>query len=110
MEFRIEKATRPVVMSLLLLSPALFAQPELRYEAWHGHSRPPHIKKAGNMGTLTITESGVSFEEHYKDGKAPKHPHSWNWKYEDIQQLTVSPKSLKVLTYKDNKWKLGADR
>jgi len=62
------------------------------------------------MGTLTFTDAGVSFEETYKDGKKPKHPHAWRWDYQDIQQLEIAPKSLTVLTYKDNKWKLGADR
>jgi hypothetical protein len=110
MEFRIEKRTRAVLTGLILLTPAVFAQEPLRYEVWHRHSRPPHLKKAGNTGTLTITGSGVSFEETYKDGKAPKQPHSWQWKYDDIQQLKIAPKSLTVLTYKDNQWKLGADR
>ena len=97
-------------MGLVLLAPAAFAQQEFRYQAWHGHSRPPHVKKAGNMGTLTITDAGVSFEETYKDGKKPEHPHAWRWAYQDIQQLKMGPTSLTVLTYQDNKWKLGADR
>ena len=57
MAFRIEKRTRALLIGLTLLAPAVFAQ-ELRYDVWHGHSRPPHIKKAGNMGTLTITDRG----------------------------------------------------
>ena len=110
MEFRIEKRALALLSGLVLLAPAGFAQQEFRYDAWHGHSRPPHIKRAGNMGTLTITDSGVAFEETYKDGKKPKHPHAWRWDYQDIQQLKLAPKSLTVLTYRDNKWKLGADR
>jgi hypothetical protein len=110
MAFRIETRTRALLTGLVLLTPPVFAQQDFRYEAWHGHSRPPHVKKAGNLGALTITNSGVSFEETYKDGKKPKHPHSWRWDYQDIQQLKIAPKSLTVLTYKDNKWKLGADR
>ena len=58
------------------------------------------------MGLLTITSSGVSFEE----GKKAKHPHAWRWSYQDIQQLKLGPKSLTVLTYQDDKWKLGLDR
>jgi hypothetical protein len=108
-EFRIEKRTGALLIILALLAPAAFAQ-DLHYDVWHGHSRPPHIKKAGNMGTLIITDAGVSFEETYKDGKKPKHPHAWRWEYQDIQQLKIDLKSLTVLTYKDNKWKLGADR
>jgi hypothetical protein len=110
MEFRTEKRTRAVLTGLILLGTAVFGQEPLRYDVWHGHSRPPHLKKAGSTGTLTITGSGISFEETYKDGKGPKHPHAWQWKYDDIQQLTVAPKSLTVLTYNDNQWKLGADR
>jgi hypothetical protein len=59
---------------------------------------------------LTITDSGLSFQESYLNKKKPKHPHAWSWSYQDIQQLEVAPKTLRVLTYKDNKWKLGADR
>jgi hypothetical protein len=108
MAFRIEKRTRALLISLALLAPAAFAQ-DLRYDVWHGHSRPPHIRKAGNTGTLTITGSEVSFQERY-EGKKPKHPHAWRWNYENIQQLKIAPKSVTILTYKDNKWKLGADR
>src|ERR1017187_9352127 len=109
MEFRIEKRTGALLIGMALLAPPTFAQ-GLSYDVWHGHSRPPHMKKAGNMGTLTITEAGVSFEETYQNGKKPKRPHAWRWDYQDIQQLKIAPKSVTVLTYKDNKWKLGADR
>jgi len=109
MEFRIEKRTGAILIGLALLAPASFAQ-DFRYDAWHGHSGPPLIVKAGNMGTLTITDTGVSFEETYKNGKKPRHLHAWRWDYQDIQQLKIAPKSMTVLTYKDNRWKLGADR
>lgn len=109
MEFRIEKRTGALLVGVALLASVAFGQ-SLSYDVWHGHSRVPNILKAGNMGALTITDSGVSFEETYKDGKKPKHPHAWRWDYQDIQQLKIAPKSVTVLTYKDNKWKLGADR
>lgn len=111
MEFRSQKAFGSVTVLALLLTPAALPQQQFRYEVWHGHSRPPHIKKAGNPGTLVITDKAVSFEESYAGRKKrPKHPHAWSWSYQDIQQLEVAPKSLRVLTYKDNKWKLGSDR
>lgn len=105
----------------MLFVPAAFSQQQFRYEVWHGHTRPPHPvwrgqlapglkKKFGNPGTLTITAEGVTFEESYAGKKKPKHPHAWTWSYQDIQQLEIAPKTLRVLTYKDNKWKLGADR
>lgn len=96
------------------MASASFAQQELRYEVWRGQSRvahlPPHFKKVGNMGTLTVSPSGIAFEETGKDGKKPKHPQSWRWAYDDIQQLKISPKTLTVLTYSDSGWKFGADR
>ena len=111
MEFRSQKTVGAIIGLALLLAPAAFSQQQFRYEVWHGHSRPPHIKKAGNRGTLVITDSGVSFEEAYTGKKnKPKHPHTWSWSYQDIQQLEIAPRELRVLTYKDNRWKLGADR
>ena len=95
---------------MALLAPAVFAQQSFEYEASHRHSRPPHIQKAGGVGALKLDATGVSFEESYKAGKAPKHPHAWHWAYQDIEQLKIEPKSLTVLTYQSNKWKLGADR
>jgi hypothetical protein len=110
MEFRIEKRALALLSGLALLAPASVAQQDLLYDVWHGHSRPPNIRKAGNMGTLSITDAGVSFEETYKNGKSPKHPHAWRWDYQDIRQLKIESNSLTVLTYKSNKWKLGAGR
>lgn len=110
MALRIEKRISALLVGLGLLATPLLAEPEFRYEAWHGHSRPPHIKRAGKMGTLTITSLGVSFEEAKKEGKKSKPKHTWRWSYQDIQQLKIGPKSLTVLTYQDNKWKLGVDR
>ncbi len=92
---------------------ASFAQ-QLQYQVWRGKSRvvnlPPHFRKVGNMGMLTVSDKEIAFEETGKGGKEPKHPKAWRWAYQDIQQLTISPESLIVLTYRDNAWKLGADR
>ncbi len=102
MEFRIEKRTGALLISLVLLAPAAFTQ-VLNYDVWHGHPLPPHVRKNGSMGTLTITGESVSFTEI-------GHLHAWRWDYRDIQQLKIGHKSLTVLTYQDNKWRLGADR
>ena len=121
MEFRSQKTVGSIIGLALLLVPAAFSQQEFRYQVWHGHTRPPRPvwhgrvvprfqKKFGNPGTLTVTAQGVSFEESYAGKKKPKHPHAWSWSYSDIQQLEIAPKMLRVLTYQDNKWKLGADR
>ena len=114
MALRIETRTGALLMGLAWAAVAGFGQETLRYEVWHGHSRvqslPPHIKRTGNTGTLTISATGVAFTESYKNGKPPKHPHTWQWKFDDIQQLTVLPQQLKVLTYVDHRWKAGLDR
>ncbi len=107
MALRIEKRIGAFLIGLLLV-PALFAQQSFQYEVRHRQLRVPFT--ADDRGTLTIDATGVSFEEKYKEGKAPKHPHTWHWDYRDIQQLKIEPKALTVLTYKDSKWKLGADR
>jgi hypothetical protein len=70
------------------------------YEVRHQHWRK------GAMGTLRISPDGISFDEHGTKNKGD----SRSWRYEEIQQLTVSPFELRVLTYEDSKWKLGRDR
>jgi len=64
--------------------------------------RHEHLRK-GCTGTLTVDELGVSF-------RAANGKHMWNWTYGDIQQLTLSPVEIGVLSYEDESWKLGADR
>ncbi len=68
------------------------AQFEVRHE---------HLRKGCN-GILTIDENGVSF--------AGQKDHKWVWKFQDIQQLKLAPDELNILTYKDSKLRLGADR
>lgn len=109
MAFRTEKRVIAIIAGVVLSS-VLSAQQSLQYEAWHVHPRPPHIKRSDGPGTLTITDAGIAFQETYQENKTPKRPHVWRWNFQDIQQLKVTPKSLTVLTYTDNKWKLGADR
>ena len=111
MEFRIEKRACAFLSGLLLFAPAAFAQQEFHYEAWHAHSRVTNMMmKARGFGRLTISSTGVSYQEITVNGEAPKHPHAFKWNYQDIQQLQMAPRSLTVTTYKDNNWKLGADR
>jgi len=92
MEFRVEKAA----LAVLMLAGPLAA--ELRYDVRHDH-----LLKGGT-GTLSVAADGISFAE---TGKAK---HAWQWRWEDIEQLQVFPKTVIVLTYRDNPWKLGADR
>lgn len=94
MEFRIEKTISAILM--------------LSFAAWGGplsvQVRHRHLRK-GATGQIEIGESSISFKEAGKSSK-----HSWEWKYEDIQQLTLSPTELRILSYDDAKWQLGRDR
>jgi hypothetical protein len=63
--------------------------------------RHKHLN-GGCAGAMTVDETGVRFTGAKK--------HAWSWKYEDIQQLRLSPESIYILTYKDSKLRLGEDR
>ena len=78
-----------------LILVALLAQAE-QFPVRHRHLN------GGCEGTLTVDERGVSFQ-------GPK-KHARSWTLQDIEQLTLSPGSIHILTYKDNKLLLGADR
>ena len=81
--------------SCLILAGALYAaaaQFPVRHLHLHG----------GCNGLLTVDENGVSFA-------GPK-GHAWKWQLQDIQELKLAPDSVTVLTYQDNKWRLGLDR
>lgn len=103
MALRVEKTACAAGVIALCLAPAVFAQKEFRLEARHDHWRKYC------SGVLRIDANGVSYE-----GSAPKKKekdrHVWRWPYRDIQQLMVAPGVVRVLTYKDVTWKLGADR
>jgi hypothetical protein len=70
-----------------------------KFDVWHRHWRK------GAAGVLDVGPASISFEE-----KGKKAVHSRTWKYEDIQQLTLSLGELKIITYEDQKWQLGRDR
>ncbi|HYW47806.1 MAG TPA: hypothetical protein VE959_33370 [Bryobacteraceae bacterium] len=63
--------------------------------------RHTHVRKVCE-GTMTIDENGVSFRGLGKD--------SWTWKFEDIQELKLGPGGIHLLTYRDSKLRLGADK
>jgi len=93
MAFRIE--TR---IGLILVSAALVAGAQnvpVRHKHWRG----------GGNGELLVSRDGVSFTE---SGKGQRH--SRTWKYAEMQQLELSADTLRILTYEDQKWKLGRDR
>ena len=68
------------------------------YEARHEHLR------GYCTGKLTVDEQGVAFETEKKG-------HSWKLAYLDIQQMRVlDDGEVRLLTYQDRRWRLGADR
>ncbi len=97
MAFRTQKAICAFVVSLFC-GLAVAAEP-LTIPVRH-----THIRK-GALGEIVISESSMIFRESGK-----KQEHSREWAFEDIQQLSVAPHSLRILTYEDEKWKLGRDR
>ena len=62
--------------------------------------RHPHWRN-GCEGVMTVDENGVSFA-------GPK-GHAWTWKFQEIQELQLAPRSIHILTYRDSKLRLGAD-
>jgi hypothetical protein len=101
MAFRVKERTGIAVVIAFWVVPALFAQKELRFEVRHDHWR-----KSG-IGTLVIDQQGVSFQELNKKQKIR---HAGKWDYQEIQELKLSANKLTLVTYKDRKWLLGADK
>ena len=91
--------TTTVALLSLLAATAVSAADPLTFAARHRHLRK------GCVGEIRIGESSLSFRE-----AGNKKEHSWEWKYEDIQELFLGDGSLRVRTYADVSWKLGRDR
>jgi hypothetical protein len=101
MEFRIDKA----VFCLMLAMP-MFAQD---FAARHEHA------KGFCQGSVTITPERVSYKQFVPEQQArikdaSKQLHNFEWKMQDIQQLEVSPGSLRVLAYDERMSRMGTDR
>jgi hypothetical protein len=90
MEMAIGKAAISLILSCAASS--LWGQ---QFPARHQHS-PGFC-----AGTLTVDANGIRF--------SGRKSHTWNWPYAQIQQLTLYPGSIHILSYKDSSWKLGKD-
>lgn len=90
-------ALRVEAFALAFLSGAL-ATAELRYSVRHKHFL------GSGQGTLSISERGMHYREQGRSA------HRWDWTWNDVQQLLIAPRTLRVLTYEDNRWQLGRDR
>jgi hypothetical protein len=91
-----EMAIRKTAICLILAGAAWSQQaPAQQFPVRH-----QHVRKYCT-GTLTVDDAGITFQ-------SPKHE-SWNWPYQDIQRLTLTPQSIHILSYKDSSLLLGKD-
>ena len=106
MEHRSQKANRCVSLLVALLAIAPAGAAQLTYEVQH------HRALKNHAGVLTISETGVGYQQVLPEGKRKNHPklESVQFDYQDIQELWVSPDKLVLVTYKDPKWLLGVDK
>jgi hypothetical protein len=94
MAFRSEAPTG-AALAVLLCSTFAAAEP-LTFAVRHRHLRHE------GQGSLRVTEDGIRYEESGK-GAA----HSRQWKFEEIEQLTLGTATLRVRTYEDRRWPLS---
>lgn len=110
MEHGSKKARRIVTFLLALVAAAPAGAAELTYEVRH------HRALKNHSGVLTINDNGVSYQQALPKGKRnkqvkkPPKLESVRFDYQDIQELWVSADKLALVTYKDRKWLLGADK
>jgi len=97
MAFRSKAQTRALL--ILGLSASSFAAEPLTFEIRHRHVRH------GAAGTIRVADDRLTFEEGGKH-----QTHSRQWRFDDIQQLTLSREVLRILTYEDSKLKFVHDR
>jgi hypothetical protein len=90
-----EYGSQKAACCLVLLMAGRLGAAELTYEVRHHRALKDHF------GTLTVGEKGVSYQ--WKEQRV-------SFDYQDIQELSVSPEKLVVVTYKDRKWLLGVDK
>jgi hypothetical protein len=99
MEMAFRSKAQTGALLILGLSASLFAAEPLAFEVRHRHLRH------GAVGTLRVGDDRITFEEGGKHKT-----HSRQWRFENIQQLTLSPEALRILTYEDSQLKFGHDR
>jgi hypothetical protein len=94
MAFTSEKTAR-IIAVLTLAAGAAWAA-EIKFPVRHEHLRK------GCAGTMTVDDKGIYFHGA-KD-------HVWSWEFQDIQELKLAADRIHLVSYWDNKWRLGADR
>jgi hypothetical protein len=99
MEMAFRSKAQISALLILGLSASSFAAEPFAFEVRHRHLRK------GAAGALHVSDDQLTFEERGKH-KA----HSRQWRFDNIQQLTLSSEVLRILTYEDSRLKLGQDR
>jgi hypothetical protein len=99
MEMAFRSKAQTGALLIVGLSASLFAAEPLAFEVRHRHLRH------GAVGALRVGDDRITFEEGGKHKT-----HSRQWRFENIQQLTLSPEALRILTYEDSQLKFGHDR
>jgi hypothetical protein len=99
MEMAFRSKAQTGALLILWLSASSFAAEPLAFEVRHRHLR------RGAAGILRVVDDRLTFEERGKHKT-----HSWQWRFDNIQQLTLSPAVLRILTYEDSQLKFGHDR
>ncbi|MBI2817793.1 MAG: hypothetical protein HYX72_12720 [Acidobacteria bacterium] len=97
------QSSRPLVTSCLVVAvflstmAARAAEPEITLNVRHDHA-------VGSChGKLIMDSQGARYETPHKK-------HARTWTYEDIKQWQVEDgRKLRVYSYQDRKWRLGAD-
>lgn len=67
-------------------------------------ARHDHLK-GSCAGTISITSGGIEF-----NGGGSRKPHRFSWKWDGVQQVTLSAKAIAILSYQDRWTRLYADR
>ena len=91
--------TPAVALLILAFGMPLEAAEPLVFQVRHRHLR------RGAEGSLRVGDDGITFAEAGRS-KA----HSRQWRFEEIEQLTLSPDTLRILTYEDQHMRFGRDR
>ncbi len=99
MEMAFRSKTPAVALLILAFGMPLEAAEPLVFQVRHRHLR------RGAEGTLRVGDDGITFAEAGRS-KA----HSRQWRFEEIEQLTLSPDTLRILTYEDQHMRFGRDR
>jgi hypothetical protein len=97
MAFRSKAQT--IALLILSLSGASLAADSIAVEVRHRHLRH------GAGGVLRVGDDRITFEEGGKHRE-----HARQWRFEDIEQLTLGPTVLRILTYENPRWGIGSNR